>query len=325
MSPVAFTGAFWPSDTQLGLLRSALADPPEAARAWEALRPDLDLRRLESGTAAVLPLVYRVLRARGTDETRLEHLKGVYRSTWVKNNLLAQRLAEAVTALETAGIEHRLIGGLSSAVRFYPEHGFRPTPTLELLVAPTAIGTAVRRLTSRGWQAAVPADPSRAPVVLSNPEGQTCLLEIEPAPGLALGGELLRSPPVIVKMRATEVAGVSAEHELLIACAAGARVRPVRSVQWLVDVAQIMASAAQTLDWARLGGLARAQRQVLRLQRSLLYLSRVVGVMPSSGAQELLALTPGHQERVDYLARGVNLPRARRLVHRVRELARPQP
>ena len=81
------TGSFWPSPSQRELLEVALGTGEEAQAAWQRLRPTLDLDNLEPGSFALLPLVYQALVENGSDDSLLPRLKGIYKNTWVRNNL----------------------------------------------------------------------------------------------------------------------------------------------------------------------------------------------------------------------------------------------
>jgi Uncharacterised nucleotidyltransferase len=301
-----FTGSFWPSPIQERLLRTALAGPPAGQWAWRELAPGFELQTLEPGTVSVLPLVYRAVSAGSPEDPLLSRLKGIYRNTWVKNNLLAERLAEVVQAFDAAGIEHLLIAGLAAAVRYYPEPGLRPTPTLDLLVASDALISASRVLGRLGWSSSGPAALGAAPLIaFGNAHGQTCLLRITPAVDLQLPVDELRAVSTPVQIGRATVNALAPDHELLVACVAGQRRKPVRSVQWLVDVAQILTTAGAELDWQRLEALAAGHGQALRLRQALGYVAGVLEVpVPAAGAQMLDSLVIPGREHLAYACAG---------------------
>jgi hypothetical protein len=149
------TGSFWPSKHQELLLKAALLDPEEAIPAWRSARATLDIDRLEPGSYSLMPLVYRSLRAANVDEPLMPRLKGIYRHTWSKNQLLGEDAAAALAALARAGVDALAIGGLSR-LRFYPELGLRTMTECEVLCRPDDVERALRAL---GWAAgeSVPA------------------------------------------------------------------------------------------------------------------------------------------------------------------------
>ena len=305
-----FTGSFWPSPTQERLLRTALAGPPAGPRAWHELSPGFELQTLEPGTVSVLALVYCAVSAGSPEDPLLPRLKGIYRNAWVKNNLLAERLAEVVEAFDAEGIEHLMIAGLAAAVRYYPELGLRPTPTLDLLIEGVALIPASRALGRLGWSAPAPVTvDAQQLVTFGNAHGQTCLLRTAPAVDLRLPAGELRAGSTPVQIGRATVNALAPDHELLVACVAGQRRKPVRSVQWLVDVAQILMTAGAEMDWQGLGALAGAHGQALRLRQALAYVAGVLEVpVPAAGAQMLDSLVVPGRERLAYARSGLSLP-----------------
>lgn len=310
MASPRFTGSFWPSPTQERLLRTALAGPPAGPRAWQELSPGFELQTLEPGTVSALPLVYRAVSAASPEDRLLPRLKGIYRNTWVKNNLLAERLGEVVEAFDAKGIGHLLIGGLAAAVSYYPELGLRPTPTIDLLIGGEALIPASRELGRLGWRAPAPAAVGAEQLVtFGNAHGQTCLLRTAPAVDLQIPSGELRATSTPVQIGRASVNALAPEHELLVACVAGQRRKPVRSVQWLVDVAQILMTAGADIDWQRLGTLAAAHGQALRLRWALAYVAGVMAVpVPAPAAQMLDAVVIPARERLAYACAGAAVP-----------------
>src|SRR3954454_15468108 len=127
------TGSFWPSPSQRELLEVALGAGDEAQVSWQRLRPALDLDNLEPGSFALLPLVYQTLIDNRSDDSLLPRLKGIYKNTWVRNNLLLERIGETADALASAGLRPLFLAGTLFADRFYSSLALRPTASVELL------------------------------------------------------------------------------------------------------------------------------------------------------------------------------------------------
>jgi hypothetical protein len=303
-------GSFWPSRTQELLLQIGLGEPAGAVVAWRQLRAGLDFDTLEHGTVSVLPLVYRALSKLYPEDALLPRLKGVYRSAWVRNNLLAERLAEVVAAFESAEVESLLLGGLACAASYYPELGFRPAPALDFLIARESLTAATRALGRLGWRTSGdPESPGSAPIEFSNAHGESCLLRSRPAAELDLTHEALRASAIRVEIGArVRVWAPAPGDELLIACAAGARAKHVRSVGWLVDMAQILRTASQRVDWGRLVSQASACNQVLRMREAFAYLSEVADISPPPAAVVMLeAAVVSRREWLAYRCAGARV------------------
>lgn len=274
-----FRGSFWPSRTQELLLATAFGAPERRIEAWHELGTRFDLRRLEMGSVGVLPLVYRVIAADQPDDPHLDRLKGIYRSTWVKNNLLVQRLAETLEALRAREVEPLLVDSLATAARYYPEIALRPTPTIDFVIPATLLVPAARGLGAAGWSAPEPLRfGAHGPIAFSDAGGHTCRLRATPAVELAMSVEELEAASVPLELGGSRVRALAVEHDLLAACVEGARAKPIRSIQWLVDVCQILRACASEISSERLVAAASSHAQTLRLRRALEYVGEVVGI-----------------------------------------------
>ena len=88
MDTVRFTGGCWPTREQELLLQAALMQGKETIDAWEAWKSTVEIAQIDQGSYRLLPLLYKNLRDHGVEDPWADTLKGVYRSTWYKNQLL---------------------------------------------------------------------------------------------------------------------------------------------------------------------------------------------------------------------------------------------
>lgn len=300
MSSRRLAGTFWPSPSQRLLLEVALADPSRALAAWEKLRPELDLQTIDSASFVTLPLVYRALEAARIDDPLLPRLKGIYRSVWLKNNLLAERLGATADAVRD-GPRLVLVGSIGAALRYYASPGLRPTPFVELAVERDAVDSAVRALARAGWTVRSGHGPDRhEPLVLVDREDGLSLLRTSLAPDCppAVGGGVWPQVESIT-VRGRPVLALSPTDDLLATIVTGARVAPGGSIQWIVDVAMILRSVPDRIDWDRLTQMGIAAGQGLRLRDALEYVHRLVGlVAPAPVIRRLEEWRPSRRERL---------------------------
>ena len=85
-----------PSPQQQLLVRAVFGPEARAREAWDTLRPSFDLDHLEEGSYGLMPLLERRLSAWETDEALTLRLRGIYRHTWYRGNVLLERLNEVV-------------------------------------------------------------------------------------------------------------------------------------------------------------------------------------------------------------------------------------
>jgi hypothetical protein len=290
------------------LLEVALSDRPAALRAWHELRPELDLQTLDGGAYPLLPFVYKNLEAAGIDDPDLARLKGIYRNTWVRNNLLVERTGAIAGTMTAAGIPFLVVGSIGTALRFYPELGLRPVSYIELLLADDSSAAAARALADAGWR------PDRAvattgsePTVLSGPEETAVLLRTVLAPDfvLASGADAharIWEAATRIELRNTSVPALAETDELLAAIVTGARAAPGRPIEWLVDAVMILRQSPERIDWERLVAIGVDAGQGLRLLGALHALDPLAGpAVPVEIRNRLAAHKATARERLMYV------------------------
>jgi Uncharacterised nucleotidyltransferase len=298
-------GSFWPNETQRLLLRAAILDGQAGEEAWRALRPSLRLDEVRSPSTAVLPLLHRQLEQLGIDDPRLPRLRGIYRRTWYVNQLLLDRLAPAVRAIEDAGADPLVVSSWELPLRWYGDLGLRAVPVLHLLVRPERLAAAEGALD--GWTA---LDSTRSSTRFASPAGDECILHRrlfhefsgEPADLWAASVELdLGSVPARALGPADELLGV---------CVAGARTNVPPGILWVADAAAVVASAGPELDWERLVDQARRLRATLRVRDALAYLRDEMDVpVPDTALEELEAAPASRRELLAHRVAGGRIGR----------------
>jgi O-antigen/teichoic acid export membrane protein len=264
-----------PSPLQEQLLVVALGDPDSAADTWKAL-PDsfsLDERHeLEPGNFELMPLAYRNLAKTVQDDPRLPRLKGIYRRSWVKNNVLVGRTSEIAEELQAAGIPALFLEGVTVALRFYGDVALRPTNALHVLVAPDDVAEAAARLARRGWTGRPGSGRYPSWHILFDGSGHLCVLRSALAVDFVCAGDKSAEAPLwhaaeCLELGEAKVLVPTPTDALLAACVAGARHTLLPRTQWLVDAAMIL--RRRELDWDRLVELAVTRGQRLRLREAL--------------------------------------------------------
>lgn len=275
MRKPGLTGAFWPSDEQERLLQAALLEGDDAVRAWNDVRSRIDIERLEQGSYSLLPLVYRQLHDAGSDDPLVPLLKGIYRHTWSKNQLLLQELGSTVETLKAAGVDVLIVGG-PARLQYYAEPALRTMTEFELLCRP---GEAEQALSALGWAdaAGIPARVLRA----------RSSLRVEPSerPPFGLHWRLLPEFPAgsdedfwaaarKLALENVNARALAPTDELLHALAGGARSALWANVQWIADAAMILRGGA--VDWDRFVQRAEAHRATIRSVEALRYLAELL-------------------------------------------------
>lgn len=268
------TGSFWPTRQQELLLRAALLSGTEATQAWIEARPRLDIDRLEEGSYSLLPLVYRQLQEAEVTEPLLPRLKGIYRHTWSKNQVVLRELRAVVDTLAAAGVEPLVIGG-AARLAYYPELGLRTLTEFELLVRAHDVERSLRAL---GWHGdTVPPRVlrGRSTLRVETAEHRPFGLHWRLLPEYAVDGD----EPVWQRARKIElpdvdVLGLGPADELLHVCAGGVRTALWANVQWIADAVVILRTS--DVDWDGLVTQAEKRRASPRLREALAYLVQLL-------------------------------------------------
>lgn len=305
------SGSFWPTPVQQQLLVAALAEPAAAITAWQLLQPQLDFERLEPGSFELLPLVHRNLSSGGYDDALVPRLKGIYRRSWVKNQLLLERLKETVEVLDAAQVRSLVVEGPTTGSRYYADAGLRPTSFFYLLVDEESEQRALARLPRARWTLQ-PGAHAGGDKTFSDGEGSGCVLRTSLAydfvasQGSALG-------PLWQAAEQQNAAGRTVlvpcpTDALLASCVTGARQSPIPSIQWIADATMIMRAGA--IDWNRLVEVGAERGQALRLRDALTYVSRLPGVdIPPEPVSRLQSLEVTRRERFAYACAGASTDR----------------
>ncbi len=149
-------------------------DPPTSAAIQELARRALDWDAfVQLATRhAVLPLVYRSLKAAGADgvpQAAMEALESQYRRNSMKNLLFCCRLADLVARLKAEGIRSVALKGPVLACVIYRNPSYRQFVDLDLLIARTDLEKARRVLADCGYQELPSNDGDDYHITLTRP------------------------------------------------------------------------------------------------------------------------------------------------------------
>ncbi|MFN7983229.1 MAG: nucleotidyltransferase family protein [Vicinamibacterales bacterium] len=303
--PPAEYGCF-PNESQQFLLKAALLDGDEAlaaSRAWQA-RIDLDV--VDEGSRRLLPLMYRAMQARGENWSELGRLRGIYRQTWYRNNLLIGRLGSLVATLEAAGVPTMVLKGVPLALAYYGNTALRPMSDADLLVPADAAGHVLATVVDAGWR---PRDerlpwPPRftASRSFAGPLGLDLDLHchvLHESRG-ADADDTFWTAALPIEVGGVRTRMLHPSDQLLHIVAHGFRRSTVPPVRWLADATVLIRESGATLDWARYVEQARVRRLSRLSGRALRYLKGLLHVpIPDSALTALEHGTHGVVERVE--------------------------
>jgi Uncharacterised nucleotidyltransferase len=308
-------GSFWPTPLQEQLLVAALAGPAEAERAWRSLPRSFNIDRLEPGSFETLPLICSNLTAAGFKDTSHGRLKGIYRRSWLKNQLLLERGRATALELGGRGVRSLFLEGPAVAVRFYGELALRPTSFLHVLVDQENTTRAAAAFEAAGWRfPREVGERSSEPLYFYDAEGHGGVLRTTISADFACDGNRGAALTPIWEA-ASYLEGnmgglLPSPTDLLLAiCSSAARSASAPNIQWLLDAAMILRS--DSLDGPRLLEMTRRSGQELRMRDALRYLLNFPRVpVPPEILSALDRTNPNRRKRIAYrlASGGAQLP-----------------
>ena len=304
-------GSFWPSADEEALLHTCLSSGEAASAAWARIGSRLDIDRAPGHVIRILPLLGRNLRALEIETVIGPRLRGMYRKTWMFNQILLARTAEIVHQLDDAGIPSMILKGCAIAIGYYGNLGLRPMGDIDVLVPQSHVRAAVDRLLALGWtdetERQLEGKVFRHAHAYSMWAGTdvSCDLHWMIGEHMLIGPEEDPTPLFWPVARRLAVAGVSTlalspTDQLLHVILHGAQPQSPSRLQWIADATMILRSAE--IDWDRLEDLSIRIRDTIRISDALSYLSGslVPGTVPAGLVGRLRAYPVPRFERLEY-------------------------
>jgi hypothetical protein len=295
-----------PTPEQLLVLHAALDEPGAAVAAWERWRAAVELDDVDGGSMRLLPLAYRNLGPGAFDAEAAERLKGLYRRAWSRNQVLFRRAAEAIGALEAAGIETLAIKGVSLALLSYGDAGARPMDDADVLVPIARTREAIEVLAAAGWRAGHD-DPLAWTQVhhslgFSGPGGGEVDLHWFSLWQPARDDELWRAS-VPMDLGGVATRAPCPADQLLLACVHGTPWSPLPPFRWIADAVLTVRAAGEELDWDRVAEEAERRQLTVATGAALAYLREEFGLpVPGRLSDRLAAAPASRHERSAFRA-----------------------
>jgi len=303
-----------PSQRHVLLVRAALLAGEPAIDAWNRWKLAGDLDRIDDGSSALLPIVYRNLTDHGVDDPMVRRARDAYKMTWLENE---QRFAELSALLESAsaaGIETMVLKGVALALLYYRDLGLRCMGDVDILIRPDDVADAINTLTELGWR-----KTGRTPDVLTETylnarreihflsDRATCLdlhWRVMDETCLSSRDDWFWSGAIRASVRGVETHAMNPTDQLLHVCAHATLWTPVPFPRWIADAAMILKASRGDIDWDRLISHARRLGLVTPVRETL---KQVVDVLdapiPSSVLDNLHRLPPSKEDLRNYRIR----------------------
>jgi hypothetical protein len=261
---------------------------------------------MEEGSYFLLPSLYRRLSELGIDDAELARLKGVYKRTWYRNQLLLDELQRPLAELRERGVPLLAFGPLALATGWYGELGIRWIPYAEVMTQKDQVGSVEAALTRMGFRrAGASRRHALEPTPYANDGGQVLVVAGAPPLDLLVPGELERAEAELWQRAVDGSVGeeslgrLDPTDEFLLACLAGAKPSGRATPVWVVDALTLLPH----VDWPQLLRHAEESRTTLLLKDAVFYLADTFAAPVP--AATVAALEDAQSSRRDALARSL--------------------
>jgi Uncharacterised nucleotidyltransferase len=296
-----------PTPDQELLLEAGTAPTGAAGAAWEAWKRRNSLDGVDPAAQRLLPLVYRHLQDELADDADLGRLKGLYRRSWYRNQIVLRWTGQALESLRAARLDTLTLKGAALSALYYRDSGARPMEDVDILVRTEQAEAALDALAAAGWTPVTDA-PRRVFLAVRHAE------ELARGDGarIDLHWNALWQPgrddafwdaSVDLELHGQRTRALCPSDELLHACVHGAAWNAVPPIRWVADALTVLAQAGDAIDWERLVAQARAREVTYTLAEALGYLAeRFEAAVPAGAVEELARTQARLHERVGHRA-----------------------
>lgn len=300
-----------PGPAQELLLTACLASGEPARRAFEAWLPQVDIDHLDFGSGKLLPLLYRNLHAQGVEHPVVARLKGVYRATWYRNQMLLNEASALIALFRGIGVDSIILKGAALIHTAYGDIGARAMEDVDLLVPAERGGDVIALLETREWKpdSWLPRGMERAYFAIKHGfnfrhrTGQMIDLHWN-AMDECIGPKAdddFWSASVPLEIRGQSARTLCAADHLLHTFAHGTRWNPIAPLRWVADAFWLIRAAGAGMDWPRLIAQARRRHLVLPMRAGLRYVAdRMHAPVPPEVLAEVDRIEAGSMERIAF-------------------------
>ena len=243
------------------LLRAIFLPQPEATAAWESWIDRVDLDKLEHSSVALLPRLYRRLSANRIRHPEMSRMKGIYRHTWAKNQILIPVLTAVITELQKECSKTLLLKNEALIARYHGDYGLCNMNRFSINVPFSELSDAAKCMKqSLDWEAAIEPSPSGGAFYLfkhvSHRIGKSTALRcalrgrISPLIPLQVDESAFQTYTEIRKFEDIDVTFLKPAAQLIFLCAERLkRNRQEAAVRSLANIMTVLLAAQTEIEW----------------------------------------------------------------------------
>lgn len=249
-----------PGLLQEHLLKSALLKGDQALHHWNKWKKSVNLDLIERSSHRLLSIVYSNIKDIAAGDPLMERLKGIYKKTWFKNQILFHQLESILKLLHENNISNMLLKGSALTLLYYKDYGLRSMEDLDILIHIKDAEKALSLLKAEGWISKKkhhhPLNEKYLPFLdgihLTGRNGCECDLQWDlMRMNLAPDDSLFWEHAIDAEINNTKASTLSAEDHLLHTCEHALSWRQSPNIRWIADAGIIIHSKEKPVNWDR--------------------------------------------------------------------------
>jgi hypothetical protein len=307
-SRVNLNGYPFPQNPQELLLKAALFSGDAAIEAFVQWKEAVDFEtEMHSSVFRTLPLLYHNLHQLGVEDDLMPRLKGIYRKSWMTNQLLFARAGNILRFFELHRIPVMVMKGIPLTILFYRNFATRPMADIDVLIPSHLARHTVDLLRSEGWKLYEPEFLEHSlmygrSATFSDQENTELDLHWHPffEAHESNAADVFNTWSVSLTVGGAETRTFCQTDHLFHTIVHGVRYNPEPPVRWIADACTLLNREPDHISWDRLLAHTLKFRVQLQMKSALSYL-----------AERFNQKIPGHVRReldnmkYDYAARVV--------------------
>jgi hypothetical protein len=278
-TPLTCKRDYWPTPVQELLLRASLLQSNDAKKARNDWKFAVDFDRLDTESNLLLPLFYTNLLRLEVKDPLMSRLKGIYRYTWYKNQLLLKKLSNLLNSFHEAGIQTVILNGVAVTTLYSIHYGSRQIDEFSLMVYRNQASEAVNLLMKMGWRTNIKSPENLIPHIQSirfkDSHGWPLDLNFEIGHECHTENSDYESWDAAISIDIHDIPAMALNptDQLMHVCIHGEIWHEVPSVRRVADAMMVINTSHSEIHWNRLIDQTLKRGLILPLRDTLNYLN----------------------------------------------------
>ncbi len=299
----------FPNPAQELLLKASLFSGDAMLDAWEDWKRLVDFEKdVDHGSLRLLPLLYYNLHRHQIDDPLMLRLKGIYRKSWSRNQILFHKTAQLLSGLQGAGVQTIALKGIALSMLVYRNHAIRPMSDMDIMVPFTQAEASIQVLKANGYHMCKPhlehfyLTYGRSIAFVSD-EGDELDLHWHPMHE-ARDGDVdndFWDHAIPITVGGVSCLSMCAADNLLHTIVHGLRCNDMPPIRWVPDAVMLTGMKEQEVNWSRLLEKTGKYHVSIQVREALHYLNDIFHAdVPDDVLKALSGMKAGWANRVVY-------------------------